>query len=49
MPAHQVFLAVTEPACHVRIDGSGMLQNAGGARRLMAASDTFDIEMDRHQ
>jgi hypothetical protein len=47
VPAHQVFLAVTDPACHVRIDGSGMLQNAGGARRLEAAGDTFDIEMDR--
>jgi hypothetical protein len=45
--AHQVFLAITDPACHVRIDGSGMLQNAGGARRLSAAGDTFDIEMDR--
>jgi len=45
--AHQVFLAVTDPACHVRIDGSGMLRNAGGARRLKAAGDTFDIEMDR--
>jgi len=47
VPAHQVFLAVTDPACHVRIDGSGMLQNVGGARRLTAAGDTFDIEMDR--
>lgn len=45
--AHQVFLAVTDPACHVRIDGSGMLQNAGGARPLKTAGDTFDIEMDR--
>jgi hypothetical protein len=45
--AHQVFLAVTDPACHVRIDGSGMLRNAGGARRLKAAGDTFSIEMDR--
>jgi hypothetical protein len=45
--AHEVFLAVTDPACHVRIDGSGMLQNAGGVRRLKTAGDTFDIEMDR--
>ena len=41
--AHQVFLAVTDPACHVRIDGSGMLRNVGGAHRLKAAGDTFDI------
>src|SRR5262249_58924685 len=47
VPAHQVFLAVTDPACHVRIDGSGMLQNGGGARRLNAVGDTFDIKMDR--
>ena len=47
MTAHQIFLAVTDPGCHVKIDGSGMLQNAGGARRLKAAGDTFDIEMDR--
>ncbi|HEX6523730.1 MAG TPA: hypothetical protein VF070_27580 [Streptosporangiaceae bacterium] len=45
--AHQVFLAVTDPACHVKTDGSGMLRNAGGARRLKAPGDTFDIEMDR--
>ena len=47
MTAHQVFLAVTDPAFHVRIDGSGMLQNADGPRQLKAAGDTFDIEMDR--
>ncbi len=45
--AHQVFLAVTDPAFHVRIDGSGMLQDAGGPRQLKAAGDTLDIEMDR--
>lgn len=45
--AHQVFLAVTDPACHVEIDGSGMLRNAGGAHRLKAVGDIFDIEMDR--
>lgn len=45
--AHQIFLIVTDPACHVTIDGSGMLQTAGGARRLEAVGDTFDIEMDR--
>ena len=45
--AHAVFLAVTDPACHVRIDGSGMLRTAGGTQRLEAAGDTFDIEMDR--
>jgi hypothetical protein len=45
--AHQIFLAVTDPAYHIKIDGSGMLRNAGAARRLKAAGDTFDIEMDR--
>ena len=44
--AHQVFLAVTDPMCHVRIDGSGMLRTTDGAHRLKAAGDTFDIEMD---
>jgi len=45
--AHQVFVAVTDPACHVQIDGSGMLRNAGGVGRLEAVGDFFDIEMDR--
>ena len=45
--ARQIFLIVTDPACHIEIDGSGMLQSAGGPRRLEAAGDTFDIEMDR--
>jgi hypothetical protein len=45
--AHQIFLAVTDPACHVTIDGSGMLRNTGGTGRLTAVGDTFDIEMDR--
>jgi hypothetical protein len=46
-PAHQVFLIVTDPACHIEIDGSGMLRGAGAPRQLSAVGDTFDIEMDR--
>jgi hypothetical protein len=45
--AHQVFLIVTDPAGHVEIDGSGMLCRPRALRRLKAAGDTFDIEMDR--
>jgi hypothetical protein len=44
--AHQVFLIVTDPACHIEIDGSGMLSGARDPRRLGAVGDTFDIEMD---
>jgi hypothetical protein len=42
-----VFRIVTDPAMHVEIDGSGMLEAAPGARRLEAPGDTFDMAMDR--
>jgi hypothetical protein len=45
--AHQIFHIVTDPACHIEIDGSGMLRSAGDPGRLEAVGDTFDIEMDR--
>jgi hypothetical protein len=43
----EVFLIVTDPAMHVEIDGSGMLQAAPDARRLEAPGDTFELDMDR--
>ena len=43
----EVFRIVTDPAMHVEIDGSGMLQSAPDARRLGAPGDTFGMEMDR--
>src|SRR5271163_1048943 len=43
----EVFRIVTDPAMHVEIDGSGMLQAAPGARRLEAPGDTFVMDMDR--
>jgi hypothetical protein len=43
----EVFRIVTDPAKHVEIDGSGMLEAAPGARRLEAPGDTFDMAMDR--
>lgn len=46
-PAHRVWLIVSDPARHVDIDGSGMLQAATDARPLTAVGQTFDMEMDR--
>jgi hypothetical protein len=46
-PAHAIFRLVSDPARHVDIDGSGMLQAAPGARPLTAAGQTFDMDMDR--
>ena len=43
----EVFRIVTDPAMHVEIDGSGMLEAAPGARRLDAPGDTFVMDMDR--
>jgi uncharacterized protein YndB with AHSA1/START domain len=43
----EVFAIVTDPAMHVEIDGSGMLQAAPGAKRLEALGDTFEMDMDR--
>jgi len=46
-PAHAIFRLVADPARHVDIDGSGMLQAAPGARPLTAVGQTFDMDMDR--
>jgi hypothetical protein len=45
--AHVLFKIVSDPARHVEIDGSGMLQAAPDARRPTAVGDTFDMVMDR--
>jgi hypothetical protein len=46
-PTHAIFLLVSDPARHVDIDGSGMLQTAPGATPLTAVGQTFDMDMDR--
>lgn len=46
-PADAIFALVTDPAGHVRIDGSGMLEAAPDARPVTAVGDTFDMDMDR--
>ncbi len=46
-PAAAVFAIVADPAGHVAIDGSGMLEAAPDARPLTAVGDTFEIAMDR--
>jgi len=46
-PAHAIFLLVSDPARHVDIDGSGMLQAAPDAAPLTAVGQTFDMDMDR--
>ena len=46
-PAHEIFLIVSNPARHVEIDGSGMLQAAAGAKPLTAVGQTFQMAMDR--
>ena len=46
-PAHAIFLLVSDPARHVDIDGSGMLQAAPDASPLTAVGQTFDMDMDR--
>jgi hypothetical protein len=43
----EVFLIVTDPAMHVKIDGSGMLVTALDSTRLEAPGDTFEMAMDR--
>ena len=43
----EVFRIVTDPAMHVEIDGSGMLEAAPEAQRLAAPGDTFVLDMDR--
>ena len=46
-PAADVFRLVADPAGHVRIDGSGMLEAAPDARPLTEVGQTFDMKMDR--
>ena len=46
-PPAAVFAVVSDPAGHVRIDGSGMLVAAPGAARPAAVGDTFEMDMDR--
>ena len=45
--AHAIFLLVSDPARHIDIDGSGMLQAAPDARPLTEVGQTFDMDMDR--
>lgn len=46
-PAAAIYALVSDPAGHVQIDGSGMLEAAPDAKPLTAVGDTFDIAMDR--
>lgn len=46
-PADAIYAVVSDPAGHVRIDGSGMLEAAADARPLTEVGQTFDIHMDR--
>lgn len=46
-PAARIYALVTDPAGHVRIDGSGMLVEAPDAERVSAVGDVFLMEMDR--
>ena len=43
----RVFAIVSDPAGHVLIDGSGMLEAAPDARPLTAVGDAFEMDMDR--
>ncbi len=47
VPASRVFDLVSDPAGHVAIDGSGMLEAAPAAARLSEVGQTFDVDMDR--
>jgi hypothetical protein len=46
-PASELFAIVSNPAGHVEIDGSGMLEATPHARPLTAVGETFDMDMDR--
>lgn len=45
--ANALYAIVSDPAGHVRIDGSGMLVSAPGAVPMTTVGDTFDMAMDR--
>jgi hypothetical protein len=46
-PAGKLFQIVSNPAGHVEIDGSGMLESSPDSRQLTAVGETFDMDMDR--
>ena len=46
-PAAAIYALVSDPAGHVAIDGSAMLEAAPDARPLTSVGDTFDVAMDR--
>ena len=46
-PAATIFAIVSNPAGHVDVDGSGMLEAAPDARPLGAVGETFAMDMDR--
>ena len=46
-PASKLSAIVSNPAGHVEIDGSGMLEATPDARPLTAVGETFDMDMDR--
>ncbi|MFI5046917.1 MAG: SRPBCC family protein [Acidimicrobiia bacterium] len=46
-PAAAIFAIVSNPAGHVEVDGSGMLEAATDARPIHEVGETFDMDMDR--
>jgi len=46
-PAHTIFQIVSNPAGHVEIDGSAMLEAASENKQLSSVGETFDMDMDR--
>jgi uncharacterized protein YndB with AHSA1/START domain len=46
-PAATLWAIVADPAGHVRIDGSGMLDAAPDAQPITEVGQTFDMHMDR--
>jgi hypothetical protein len=44
-PASAIFAVVSDPAGHVRIDGSGMLVASDGPGRLTSVGDAFEMDM----
>jgi hypothetical protein len=46
-PAGRIFALVSDPAMHVEIDGSGMLEAAPDAKPMTKPGDSFTMNMDR--
>ncbi|CAB4545408.1 MAG: SRPBCC family protein [Actinomycetes bacterium] len=46
-PVAAIWAVVADPAGHVRIDGSGMLDAAPDAQPITEVGQTFDVHMDR--